>query len=55
MKKQLFFDDSKLFGRDNVIRKYGKVKAVAEYNDGICSTDYATGYTFLLDNGKEAI
>jgi len=52
MKKQLFFDDSKLFGRDNFVRKYGKPEIVAEYHDGISSTDYATGYVFLLDNGK---
>lgn len=52
MKKQLFFDDNKLFGRDNVIRKYGVPELICEYNDGICSTDFCTGYVFLLDNGK---
>ena len=52
MKKQMFFDDSKLFGRDNVVRKYGKPSVVAEYNDGISSNDYASGFVFLLDSGK---
>ena len=52
MNKQLFFDDSKLFGRDNVIRKYGKPQMVAEYNDGVSSNDYASGFVFMLDNGK---
>jgi len=52
MKKQLFFDDNKLFGRNNVTRKYGKPQLVSVYNDGACSTDYCTGYVFRLDNGK---
>lgn len=52
MKKQLFFDDNKLFGRNNVTRKYGKPQLVSVYNDGVCSTDYCTGFVFRLDNGK---
>ncbi|MBE6571445.1 MAG: hypothetical protein E7656_04305 [Ruminococcaceae bacterium] len=52
MKKQLFFDDSRLFGRENVVRKYGKPQLSAIYNDGICSTDFCTGYVFRLDDGK---
>ncbi len=52
MKKQLFFDDNKLFGRDNVIRKYGKPEVISVYNDGVCSTDFCTGYVFRLENGK---
>lgn len=52
MKKQLFFDDNKLFSRDNVIRKYGNPKKIAEYNDGVCSTDFCTGWVFRLDNNK---
>ncbi len=52
MKKQLFFDDTYLFGRDNVKRVYGKVERAAEYNDGVCSTDFCSGFVFKLDNGK---
>ena len=50
--KQLFFDDSKLFGRENVVRKYGKPEIAAIYSDGVCSTDFNTGNVFRLDNGK---
>lgn len=52
MKKQLFFDDHLLFGRDNVVRRYGKPEKIATYNDGICSTDYATGQAFRLPDGR---
>lgn len=52
MKKQLFFDDNKLFGRDNVVRKYGSPELISAYYDGVCSTDFCTGYVFLLENGK---
>ena len=52
MKKQLFFDDNSLFARDNTIRKYGKPVIAAEYNDGVCSTDYSTGQVFRLKNNK---
>ena len=49
MKKQLFFDDSMLFGRDNIIRKYGDPTICASYNDGICSTDFCSPYVFKID------
>ena len=52
MQKQLFFDDNKLFGIDNVERRYGKPELISVYNDGVCSTDYCTGSVFRLDNGK---
>ena len=52
MKKQLFFDDSLLFGRDNVIRKYGEPKLCSVYYDGVCSTDLCTGSVFKLDDGR---
>ena len=52
MKKQFFFDDSRLFGRDNVRRVYGSLERIAEYNDGICSTDFCSGSVFRLDNGN---
>ena len=52
MKKQLFLDDSLLFGRDNVKRVYGSPERIAEYNDGICSTDFCSGNIFRLDNGQ---
>ncbi len=48
MKKQLFFDDNKLFGRDNVVRQYGKPERIATYSDGIGSTDFCTGYVFKI-------
>ena len=52
MKTQLFFDDFNLFGRDHVKRIYGTPEKIAEYNDGICSTDYSTGHVFRLPDGK---
>ena len=52
MVKQLFFDDNKLFSKDNLTRKYGEVTCVAEYNDGVCSTDFCTSWVFRLDDGK---
>ncbi len=52
MKKQLFFDDVKLFARENVERKYGRPTLLETYNDGVSSSDYPTGYIFHLDNGK---
>lgn len=52
MKKQLFFDDNKLFSKENVVRKYGRPKVAATYSDGVSSNDYPTGFIFRLDNGK---
>lgn len=52
MKKQLFFDDFYLFGRDNVQRVYGRIERIAEYSDGVCSTDFCTANVFLLDDGR---
>ncbi len=50
MKKQLFFDDSRLSGRDNTTRICGHPELIAEYTDGVCSTDFCTGQVFRLDN-----
>ncbi len=50
MKKQLFFDDNKLFSKDNVTRKYGTPKRIAEYKDPSCSTDYCSGWVFKIDD-----
>lgn len=33
VRKQLFFDDNKLFGADNIIRKYGRPEWISVYND----------------------
>lgn len=52
MNKQLFFDDTLLFGRDHTKRVYGCPQRIAEYSDGICSTDFCTGNVFRLDNGR---
>ena len=52
MNKYLFFDDNNLFCRDNAIRKYGVPQRIATYHDGVCSTDWCSGWTFRLDNGK---
>ncbi len=52
MKTQLFFDDFNLFGRDHVKRIYGTPERIAEYNDGVCSTDFSTGQVFRLDDGR---
>lgn len=50
--KQLFFDDGHLFGRDNVVRKYGSPKLESVYDDGIFSTDTSTGYVFRTSDGR---
>ncbi len=47
--KMLFFDDGRLFSRDNVEREYQKPEICAKYTDGVCSTDFNTGYTFRKD------
>ncbi len=52
MAKQLFFDDNGLFGKENVIRVGGKPTLTATYSDGVCSTDYCTGWAFRLDDGR---
>ena len=52
MPKQLFFDDNGLFGKENVIRVGGKPTLTATYSDGVCSTDYCTGWAFRLDDGR---
>ncbi len=50
--KQLFFDDEKLFGRENVTRVYGEPKLESVYYDGEVSTDYFSGYVFRTDDGR---
>ena len=40
MKKNLFFDDNRLFGKDNLRRDYGNPEFLAEYDDGVCSADF---------------
>ncbi|MBO4216708.1 MAG: hypothetical protein J5940_02055 [Clostridia bacterium] len=50
--KQMFFDDGMLFGRDNADRVYGKVERIAEYSDGVSSTDFCSGNVFRLDDGR---
>ena len=52
MKKNLFFDDNRLFGIDNLRRDYGKPEFLAEYDDGVCSADFFTGFIFKLDDGR---
>lgn len=50
--KQLFLDDEKLFGRENVVRAYGAPQLVSTYFDGIFSTDYNAVYVFRMKNGQ---
>ena len=52
MQKHLFFDDNKLFSKENVTRDYGLPELVAEYVDASVSTDFCTGWIFPLDGGK---
>ena len=52
MQKHLFFDDNKLFSKENVTRNYGSPELVSEYVDAAVSTDFCTGWIFSLDNGK---
>lgn len=54
MQKQLFFDDSKLFGKTNTERKYGSPELIedAVYSDGVSSTDFCTSSVFRLENGN---
>lgn len=48
--KQLFFDDEKLFGRENVIREYVSPELAATYSDGTFSTDYNVVYVFRTND-----
>ena len=48
MQKQLFFDDNKLFVKENVTRDYGRPELVGAYTDGVVSTDFCTGWVFPL-------
>lgn len=50
--KQLFFDDEKLFGRENVTRTYGTPQLEAVYFDGMVSTDYFSPWVFSGTDGK---
>lgn len=52
MKKHLFFDDSKLFSKENLTRDYGKAELVGEFYDKDVSTDFCTGWVFPIDGGK---
>jgi len=54
MKKQLFFDDGFLFGRENVERKYGQAQLIKDaiYQDGVSSTDWPTGHVFKVSKNK---
>lgn len=52
--KQFFFDDEKIFGRDNVVRRYGKAEWAPEaiYSDGITSTDLCSCFAFKCADGN---
>ena len=54
MYKYLFFDDQKLYRRENLKRCYGKPEIIESsiYHDGISSTDVRSPYVFKCDNGK---
>ena len=52
MKKQLFFDDNGLFGKENVVRKYGEPELVNEYSDDVSSNDYCSAWVFKTEDGK---
>lgn len=52
MYKNLFFDDQRLFGRENLERCYGEPELVATYNDGVSFTSVEGAYVFLTDDGK---
>ena len=52
MQKHLFFDDNKLFSKENVTRDYGSPELVGEYIDASVSTDFCTGWVFRLRDGK---
>jgi hypothetical protein len=52
MFKYLFFDDQKLFDRDNVERQMGKPSLVGLYNDGVSTTAYASPWVFKTEDGR---
>ena len=52
MQKLLFFDDNNLFVRENVTRKYGHPQRISTYFDGVCSTDWGSGWTFCMEDGS---
>lgn len=50
----LFFDDQKLFGRDNLTRRYGQPTLTpdAVYSDGISTTPYPSCFVLPLEDGR---
>lgn len=48
--KQLFFDDEKLFLRENVRRCLGKAELIPDsvYHDGVCETIFCSGWAFKI-------
>ena len=52
MKKHLFFDDNRLFSKENMVRGYGRPELVGEYIDEAVSTDFCTGWVFPVDGDK---
>ncbi len=55
--KQLFFDDEKLFLRDNVRRCCGKAELITDsiYHDECCETIFSAGWVFKLDKKYRCI
>jgi hypothetical protein len=52
MFKYLFFDDQKLFDRDNLERTMGKPSLVGVFNDGVSTTAYASPWVFKTEDGR---
>lgn len=54
MYKYLFFDDQRLFGRDNVERCYGEptLLETSVYYDGMFATNTVSPFVFKKDDGK---
>ncbi len=50
----LFFDDQKLFGRDNLVRRQGQPTLTSDaiYNDGICVTSIPGVFVLPLADGR---
>lgn len=50
--KNLFFDDQRLFVRDNAVRDYGEPELIEIYNDGVSAPCVESPYVFATDDGK---
>lgn len=52
MFKQLFFDDQRLYARENTRRVYGDLEHVGKYRDQLLNISYCWAYAIKAEDGK---